>query len=189
MGITGIVLAGGLGSRMDGVDKGLMPFRGKPLIAHALARLAPQVDEILISANRNLDRYSAFGYRVLQDTQDDHPGPLAGLQRGMEAAAHPWILCVPCDAPFLPLDLVQRMMSAIKVHGARVGFAATRDKTQPVFCLCHRELLSSIAGYLEQGGRKVGEWQRREHAIQVDFDDTPDAFININTLQELETAS
>lgn len=186
MKVSGIVLAGGLGRRMGGVNKGLLPFRGKPLVAHVLERFTPQVDELLINANSDLDTYEQFGYPVIPDAVTGFAGPLAGLQRGMDAAQHSLIATVPCDSPFLPADLVSRLSVALHQHNAELAVARTGDQPHPVFCLCQRTLLPGLTAFLQNGGRKIDSWYAALHYIEVAFDDTPEAFANINTPEELE---
>ena len=144
-GITGVVLAGGLGRRMGRVDKGLQDLRGKPLVQWVIERFVPQVDELLINANANVETYARFGYRVIPDVIDGFAGPLAGLQRGMSEARHDRIATVPCDSPFLPHDLVSRLSSALEQHGADLAVAKTGEQPHPVFCLCRRRLLPGCA--------------------------------------------
>src|SRR6476469_5068234 len=136
--ITGIVLAGGQGSRMGGVDKGLQPFRGKAMVAHVLERLAPQVGTILVNANRNVEAYAAFGHRVIADEIEGFAGPLAGFERGLAHAATPLVVTAPCDSPFLPLDLVKRLHEALVRDGADLAVAKTGDQAHPVFSLMRR---------------------------------------------------
>lgn len=181
--LTGIVLAGGLARRLGGIDKGLAPFDGRPLVKRVLERLAPQVDEILISANRNIEIYESYGLRVVQDEYTGYAGPLAGLQAGLRAARHRLVLTVPCDAPLLPSDLAARLLAALGAHGIAVARAAGRN--QPVFALLQRETLPGLEAFLSGGGRKVETWQATLDRVEVDFDDEPDAFRNINTTDEL----
>ncbi len=187
MSITGIVLAGGLGRRMGGVDKGLVDFMGKSLIVHVLERLSPQVDEILINANRELDRYAALGYPVIQDDIAGFAGPLAGLHKGMSMAKHPFILTVPCDSPLLPLDLAQRLMQGLIKNNADLAVAKTGVQAHPVFCLCRKTLLKNLEAYLQSGGRKIDTWYGALKVVEVPFDDEPLAFTNINTAEELSS--
>ncbi len=185
MQVTGIVLAGGMGRRMGGVDKGLVEFRGKPLVAHVLERLRPQVEEILVNANRETARYTAFGYPVIGDAIGGYAGPLAGLHCGMRAASHPLVLTVPCDSPFLPADLVQRLRQALQAHGADLAVAKTLEQPHPVFCLARTSLLANLTRFLEEGGRKIDAWYAGLNAVEVPFDDEAGAFANINTPEEL----
>lgn len=186
-GITGIVLAGGLGRRMGRVDKGLQDLRGKPLVHWVIERFVPQVDELLINANANLETYARFGYRVIPDAIDGFAGPLAGLQRGMSEARHERIATVPCDSPFLPRDLVSRLSSALEQHGADLAVAKTGEQPHPVFCLCRKRLLPGLTAFLAGGGRKIDAWYATLRAVEVPFDDDAAAFSNINTREELRT--
>ena len=184
-GITGLVLAGGLSRRMGGVDKGLTVLRGKPMVAWVLERLAPQVEEVIINANQNVEIYRAFGPAVVSDAIGGFPGPLAGLQAGMQAARHPLILTVPCDSPFLPADLAQRLARAKSERGADLAVAKTGEQAYPVISLCGRELLPHLTDYLARGGRKVDAWYASLKVVEVGFDDEAEAFSNINTPDEL----
>ena len=183
--ITGIVLAGGQGRRMGGVDKGLKPLRGRPMVQWVLERLAPQVAEVLINANQNLDAYAAFGHRVVSDGIGGFAGPLAGLQRGLAEASHDQVVTVPCDSPFLPLDLVARLHSELERTESDLAVAKTGDQPHPVFCLCHRNLLPHLTAFLAGGGRKIDAWYAALKVVEVPFDDEVDAFSNINTREEL----
>ena len=183
--ISGVVLAGGQGRRMGGVDKGLQPLNGQPLVEHIIARLRPQVGHLVINANRNLQAYAAFGYPVLADAVPDFAGPLAGLHAALSAAQTPWVVTVPCDSPFLPVDLVFRLFSALTAASAEIAVARTGEQVHPVFCLCRRELLPHLDDYLARGERKFGRWYADLQAVEVAFDDQAQAFENINTREEL----
>jgi len=185
MKITGVVLAGGQGSRMGGVDKGLQEFRGKPMVAHALERLHPQVDEILINANRNAEAYARFGHRVIADEIEGFAGPLAGFERGLAHASGDLVVTVPCDSPFLPRDLVARLREALERNDAQVAVAKTGDQAHPVFCLMRRDVHESLRQFLASGQRKIDRWYPQLRATLVAFDDEADAFMNINTREEL----
>ena len=185
IGVTGVVLAGGQGSRMGGVDKGLQPFRGKPMVAHAIERLAPQVEALLVNANRNPDAYGKFGARVIADEIAGFAGPLAGFERGLAHATSEWVATVPCDSPFLPADLVARLRSALEAGDADLAVARTGAQPHPVFCLMRRSLHASLRDYLASGERKIDRWYRSLAVVEVAFDDEPDAFLNINTREEL----
>ena len=185
MKITGVVLAGGQGSRMGGVDKGLQEFRGKPMVAHALERLAPQVDEILINANRNTEAYARFGHRVIADEIEGFAGPLAGFERGLAHATGELVVTVPCDSPFLPRDLVARLREGLEREQADIAVAKTGDQAHPVFCLMRRGVHDSLRRFLASGQRKIDRWYPELRATLVDFDDEADAFVNINTREEL----
>ena len=187
MKITAIILAGGRGSRMGEVDKGLQLFRGMPMVAHVLERLGPQADEIIINANRNLDEYEKFGHQVVADAIDGFAGPLAGLHIGMSAATHPLVATAPCDSPFLPLDLIARLRAAMEMENADLAVAKTFDQAHPVFCLTKRELAPHLRAFLESGQRKIDKWYGSLKVVEVNFDDEEAAFANINTLEELNT--
>jgi len=183
--ISAIILAGGRATRMNGADKGLVPLQQKPLIQHVINRLAPQVDEILINANRELAQYQALGYTVLQDEVEDFLGPLAGFSLGLQHAKHDYVLTVPCDSPLLPINLAQRMMADLVKHKADIAVASSGGNTHPVFCLCKKTVLPSLTAYLEQGERRVSAWQKSQQYIEVDFSDGSEAFTNLNTLEDL----
>jgi molybdenum cofactor guanylyltransferase len=183
-GVSGIVLAGGQGRRMGGVDKGLQPLRGRPMIEWVLERLAPQVSEVIINANQNLERYGKYGHRVVSDEIGGFAGPLAGLQAGLKAAAHPLVVTVPCDSPFLPADLVSRLKNSLKEN--QLAVAKTGEQPHPVFALMKREVRESLEAFLAQGGRKIDAWYAALKVVEVSFDDEADAFRNINTLEELK---
>jgi len=187
--ITGIVLAGGQGRRMGGVDKGLVELDGKPLVAHALARLAPQVGAMLINANQNVERYAAFGLPVVQDAVGGFAGPLAGLHAGMTLAATTHVVTVPCDSPFLPHDLVSRLAAALAQEDAQLAVARTFDQPHPVFALVRRDVLPHLAAFLAGGGRKIDAWYATLRVAAVQFDDCEQAFRNINTPDELAAAA
>jgi len=184
--VSGVVLAGGQGRRMGGVDKGLQPLRGKPMAQWALERLAPQVDEILINCNQNLDAYARFGYRLVPDEIGGFAGPLAGLHASLKAAAHPLVATVPCDSPFLPVDLVSRLKSRLGENVLAV--AKTGDQPHPVFSLVRKDVLANLEAFLRSGGRKIDAWYASLASVEVSFDDEADAFRNINTLDELGKA-
>lgn len=183
--ITGVLLAGGQGRRMGGVDKGLLELRGRPMAAWVLERLGPQVDELLINANQNAERYAAFGYKVFPDEIGGFAGPLAGLHAALSRASHPLVVTAPCDSPFLPPDLVSRLKAGLDAAGADLAVAKTFDQAHPVFCLCKREVLPHLADFLESGGRKIDRWYATLKIVEVNFDDQAEAFRNINTRDEL----
>lgn len=193
--ITGLVLAGGRGSRMGGVDKGLQPLQGRLLVAHVLQRLTPQVGPLLISANRNLEQYRAFGHPVLPDADGEFNGPLAGLLAGLQACATPWLLAVPCDSPLLPMDLGARLLAAAESAGVELALPECAEapgaapRLQPVFCLLRTSLASGLADYLAQGGRRLESWMRAQSHVVVPFERPDDvrAFFNANTRDELAT--
>jgi molybdopterin-guanine dinucleotide biosynthesis protein A len=184
--VTGIVLAGGLGRRMGGVDKGLQMLRGRPMIAWVLERLAPQVGEVIINANQNRAEYERFGYRVVADEVAGFAGPLAGLHAGMKAASRPLVATVPCDSPFLPADLVERLAAALGAN--QLAVAKTGAQAHPVFALARRSLLANLQAFLAAGGRKIDAWYAPLRVVEVAFDDEAEAFRNINTREELSGA-
>ena len=184
--ITGLLLAGGQGRRMGGVDKGLQPLRGKPMALWALERLAPQVEELVINCNQNFDAYARFGYRVVRDEIGGFAGPLAGLHAGLKAASHSLVVTVPCDSPFLPSDLVERLHASL--GECELAVAKTGDQAHPVFSLVRKDVLGNLEAFLRSGGRKIDAWYASLRTVEVSFDDEADAFRNINTLEELGKA-
>ena len=196
--ITGLILAGGRGSRMGGVDKGLQNFNGIPLALHTLMRLGPQVESVMVNANRNLSAYESFGAAVWPDASADFAGPLSGFLVGLERAETPYVLTVPCDTPRLPLDLAKRLAEALVREDADIAMAAapetddhgqTQIRTQPVFCLMKIELSESLVKFTHAGGRKIDAWTAHHNTVIVPFDapgDDPLAFANVNTLNELQ---
>ena len=186
--ITGLVLAGGRGSRMGGVDKGLQSHLGMPLAMHALLRLAPQVGSVLINANRNLGAYEAMGVPVWPDSLADYAGPLAGFLTGLERCETPYLATVPCDSPLFPTDLVARLAGALEAADAEIAMAATTEngvrQVQPVFCLLRSGLVESLLAYTQSGQRKIDRWTALHRCVEVPFDD-PQAFANANTADEL----
>lgn len=190
--ITGLILAGGRGTRMGQVDKGLQPFRGMPMAMHVLLRLSPQVGEVIINANQHLAAYEAFGTQVWPDQLEGFAGPLAGLQTGLAHCETAYLVSAPCDSPFLPLDLVERLSAALLVNDADLAVATTieteagieRKQAHPVFSLMKASLLPHLSQFLHNGGRKVDAWYASLKVIEVNFKDTA-AFRNINTLNEL----
>lgn len=182
--VTGLVLAGGLARRMDGRDKGLVALQGRPLLAHVLERLAPQVDSILVNANRNQETYAAFGHRIVADVLPDYAGPLAGLHAGLAASTTPLIVTVPCDAPRLPADLVAILYAALSASDVPVAAALANGRLQPTFMLCRRDIGADLERYLAGGGRKIHAWLDEVQALAVPFADA-DGFANLNTPEEL----
>ena len=187
--ITGLVLAGGRGSRMGGVDKGLQNHLGIPLALHAMQRLSPQVGAVMISANRHLDTYASFGVPVWPDAMADYPGPLAGFLAGLEHCTTPYLVTVPCDTPNFPTDLVARLAAGLISQDAQIAIAATREaegvQLQPVFCLMASGLKDSLTEFIASGQRHVERWTALHRCATVVFDDAA-AFANANTAQELQ---
>jgi len=187
--ITGLILAGGRGARMGGVDKGLQNHLGAPLALHALLRLSPPVGEIMINANRNLGAYESMGVPVWPDTLPDYAGPLAGFLTGLERCETPYLVTVPCDSPRFPLDLVERLADGLESQQAEIALAATRegDTTQvhPVFCLMKASLMESLVRFTHGGQRKIDRWTAQHRVVEVVFADAA-AFANANTASELQ---
>lgn len=186
--ITGLILAGGRGTRMGGVDKGLRPFRGAPMALHVVMRLSPQVGSMMINANQNLGPYEGFGLPVWPDELSGFAGPLAGVQTGLIHCETDYLVTAPCDSPFLPDDLVARLADALAGNDAELAVAVTGEgdarQPHPVFSLMKSSLLPHLTAYLQQGGRKIETWYRSLRFVEVPFtDDT--GFRNINTLEEL----
>lgn len=184
MKVTGVILAGGRGARMGGADKGLVMHAGRPLIEWVIDRIRPQVDELLINANRNLDDYGRYGYRVVTDLNDDFAGPLAGMQAGLNTASHEYVLCVPCDTPALPADLAMRLVKSMEQFGCDVAVAATAEGWQPTVCLLRRELASNLATTIIGGQLRVRDWIEACSHVAVPFTDQS-AFANLNTPDSL----
>ena len=188
--VTGLILAGGQGRRMGGVDKGLQPFRGKRLIDHVFERLAAQVGGVIINANQNQDAYRTLGVRVVCDAINENDGgfagPLAGLHSGLSVSRRPYLVMVPCDSPFLPDDLVARLYAGLQSADAEVAVAKTGKWHQPVFCLVRAGVFPHLAAFLKSGGRKIDRWYGTLALAEVSFDDKEEAFSNINTSDELK---
>jgi molybdopterin-guanine dinucleotide biosynthesis protein A len=186
--ITGLILAGGRGSRMGGADKGLQNHQGAALALHALLRLGPQVGQLMINANRNLGAYESFGVPVWPDPVGEFAGPLAGFLAGLERCETPLLLTVPCDTPNFPEDLAARLAVALDAEQAELAYAVTmedgREQAHPVFCLMKGELCESLVAFLHGGGRKIDTWFAQHRAVAVRFDDAS-AFFNANTAAEL----
>lgn len=185
-GITGLILAGGAARRMGGGDKGLTELAGKPLIEHALARLAPQVDALIINANRNVARYADYGHPVVTDERQGFQGPLAGMASGIKAAETEFMVCAPCDSPLLPEDLVERLFRRLREQDAELSVAHNGERLQPVFTLMRTALASSLLAFLDGGGRKIDQWFQRHQLALADFSDQPAAFSNVNSPEELD---
>lgn len=185
--ITGLLLAGGLGRRMGGSDKGLLAFDGQPMAGRIFDRLRPQVGRFLINANRNLNIWKNYDVPVVSDVIGGFSGPLAGMHAAMTVCATPWLMTVPCDSPFIPQNLVERLMARISETGADVAVVRAAGRLQPVFALIRCTLLANLEQYLQGGGRKIEAWFSSVHSVVVDFEESA-AFININTPDELSTA-
>jgi len=190
-GIAGLILAGGQGARMNGQDKGLVALRGEPMVAHVARRLAPQVSRLIISANRHLDLYARYG-EVVRDGEADlgaWQGPLLGIAAGLSAAQQEaWLVVAPCDTPFLPTDLAARLVRAAESANAPMAYAMAGGQRHSACMALRTSLLPDLLAYLRAGDRKVGLWQARTGAVEACFDDAPDAFMNVNTPDELARA-
>ncbi len=186
MSVSAIILAGGQANRMGGAGKGLVPLQNKPLVQHIIERLTPQVNEVLVNANRELEQYQAFNLPILKDEHVDFIGPLAGFSLGLKHSQYDYLLTVPCDSPLLPKDLVSRLMKGLTEKEADIAVAKSAGHTHPVFCLMKKTFWPSLSTYLAQGERKVSAWQKSLAYIEVEFNDCSEAFVNLNTFEELE---
>ncbi|MFQ6023014.1 MAG: molybdenum cofactor guanylyltransferase MobA [Acidiferrobacterales bacterium] len=182
--ITGVVLAGGKGRRMGGVDKGLVLLNGKPMVVHVLTALRPQVGSVIINANRNRDQYAAFGCEVIPDIVGDYFGPLAGIASAMQAVDTKYILTAPCDSPLIGDDLAARLYDGLVRERAEISVAHDGERMQPVFALLQRDLLSSVVAYLEGGERKIDRWFAKHSVATVYFTDRPETFLNVNSPED-----
>lgn len=183
--ITALILAGGQATRMGGADKGLIECAGRPMIEHVLARISPCVDAVLISANRNLDRYRRYGHPVIADATTDFPGPLAGIARGLELCATHWLWVLPCDAPLVDAHLLERLLQVCRGEHVLAGVPIENSQMQPTFALLRRDALPSLQDYLAEGQRAAHAWLKRLSPARVDCDDHPEWFVNLNTPEEL----
>jgi molybdopterin-guanine dinucleotide biosynthesis protein A len=178
--ITGLVLAGGLGRRMGGEDKGLVPLAGRPMVAHVLEALRPQVGTIVVNANRNLELYAAFGHPVVADAVGGYLGPLAGVLTALQRCTTEFLVTAPCDAPLVAPDLVARLYAACTAAGADLAVASDGQRQQPVFLLLRATLAPALEAYLAGGGRKIDAWFAQLSVAEADFSDEPDTFVNVN---------
>ncbi|MFC1772697.1 molybdenum cofactor guanylyltransferase MobA [Pseudomonadota bacterium] len=183
-GTTAVILAGGMARRMGGQDKGLVEINGRPMIEYIIDALNPQVDHIMINANRNIEQYRRYGYPVVKDMMGDYFGPLVGMASGLQACDSDLILSVPCDSPFVPPVLAARLNTALIENQADISVANDSERMQPVFALIRKHLLDSLLAYLNDGGRKIDTWYAEHEMALADFSDWPDAFININTPED-----
>jgi molybdopterin-guanine dinucleotide biosynthesis protein A len=183
--VTGLVLAGGASRRMGGEDKGLAALAGRPMLEYVLDALRPQVGSIMVSANRNRDRYSAYGSPVVTDALENYPGPLAGVSSALQHLATDYLLVVPCDAPLLAPDLAPRLHAACVAAGAEAAVASDGRRVQPVFLLLRATVAPGLRSYLAAGGRAVDAWLTQLRHVQVEFSDEPDCFVNVNEPAEL----
>lgn len=184
--ITGVILAGGQARRMGGQDKGLIEISGKAMIEHVITALQPQVNNIIINANRNHDIYAKYGIPVIADNYEGFNGPLAGMASCMKVIDTEYMITTPCDSPFVPDDLVTRMYTALQEKQADISVADSGDRIQPVFCLLKCTLLESLLAYLDSGERKIDRWFQQHVMTRVDFSDKPETFINVNTPEDIK---
>jgi len=181
--ITAIILAGGKGRRLGGQDKGLVEYQGKPLIQHVLDKITPQVDSVMINANRNHESYATFGYEIISDDLSDFQGPLAGFAIAMQASKTDFILTMPCDGPHLPDDYVERLSTATK-DNKTIVVAHDGKRLQPVHALIPASLIDSLLKFLESGDRKIDRWYAQNEMVTADFSDQPNVFFNVNTEEQ-----
>ncbi len=187
--ITGCILAGGIGRRLGGIDKGLVSLAGRPLIAHVIERFAPQVGHLMLSVNRNHDIYRQYCPRLVNDTVSDAAGPLAGIAAALQAVDTAWLAIVPCDCPFLPVTLVASLRDALASHDAEIAVARTADGLQPVFAVIASRLAPSLLDFLANGDRKTDAWYARHKLVEVDCESERSGFMNINTPADLAAAA
>ncbi len=187
--ITGLILAGGLARRMGGTDKGLVVLEGRPMIAYIIDALSPQVDSILINANRNISTYKEYGYPVISDELEDFQGPLAGMASGLKHCKTDYIATVPCDGPVLPDNYADILMQASIQASSPISVAFDGNRLQPVYALIHRDLLSDLNHYLGAGERKIDRWYDKHQFAKADFSSHLEMFTNINTPEDLQAAS
>lgn len=184
--VAGLILAGGRARRMGGEDKGLIALAGRPMVEHVLERFEPQVDEVLINANRNSEHYGRYGHRVVADVIGDYSGPLAGMLTAMLTVDQPWLAVVPCDSPLLPTDLVERLFRSVQAESADIAVAHDGHRLQPVIALLNCSLRPDLRTFLDHGGRKIDTWYAQHRMVATDLSDHPEAFVNINTPDERE---
>lgn len=187
--VSGVILAGGQSRRMDGIDKGLIELHGRPMIEWVMQRFAPQTRELLISANRSLQRYREYGHPVLNDEQAGYPGPLAGMLRALREAEQPLLATAPCDSPFLPTDLVERLYQALEADDADISVAHDGERVQPVFALMRVRLADHLQDYLAGGERKIDRWYSHHRMVTADFSDVAEAFYNVNSPEQRQRAA
>lgn len=184
--ITGVILAGGQARRMQGQDKGLVLLKNKPLIEYVIDILKPQLGMLLINANRNHRQYSEYGFDIVSDELSGYCGPLAGMASALNKTETKYMLTAPCDSPFMPDDLVQRLATALETAGADISVAHNGERMQPVFCLMKKKLMPSMNDFLSNGERKIDKWFN-QHALAIaDFSDIPKTFDNLNTLEDIK---
>jgi len=184
--ITAVVLAGGQGQRMGGMDKGWVNFQGRPMIHHVLEQISPQVQSVLINANRSLEEYQSLGHQVVEDIEQGYHGPLMGMLTGLTHAKTDWVLFVPCDIPLLPKDVVEKLNEAVAKNDVDVAVVHDGERLQPVISLMRRSLLPSLDAWLAEGKRKIDRWYMQHRMVVVPFDSPEEDFMNLNTQQEVQ---
>ena len=182
--VTAVILAGGKGRRMEGEDKGLVELAGRPLVEYVIEATGPQVEAIMLNANRNQQRYARYGYPVISDALEDYQGPLAGFLSALHNAATSHVVTLPCDGPFIAGDLVERLMTALNTHDADIAVAHDGERMQPVYSLIPTRLSSSLKAFLDTGERKIDRWYAQLRVALADFSDCADTFRNINTAEQ-----
>ncbi len=187
--ITGLILAGGLARRMGGTDKGLVTLEGRPMISYIIDALRPQVHSLLINANRNISTYEEYGYAVISDDIEDFQGPLAGMASGLRHCQTEYIATVPCDGPFLPDNYIQTLEQAALQADSKISVGFDGKRLQPVYALIHSDLLADLIDYLASGERKIDRWYDKHGYAKADFSSCPEMFTNINTPDDLKSAS
>jgi len=186
--ITGVILAGGQARRMDGQDKGLIMLNDKPMIEYIIDAFKPQASKLIINANRNHELYSKYGLDIVADELSGFCGPLAGMASALQTIEDNYMVTVPCDTPFIPIDLVQRLTNALKNESAEISVAHNGDRIQPVFCMINKSLQQSLNDYLASGERKIYRWFEQHNYAIADFSDVPETFDNINTPEDIQNA-
>jgi molybdenum cofactor guanylyltransferase len=187
--VTAVILAGGMGRRMGGKDKGLVAYKNGTLVEHVIAGISQQTDNILINANRNTERYAEFGYPIVEDSLSDFQGPLAGFYSAMGVAKTKYILTLPCDGPFVVNDYLATMVDAINTNNSEIAIASDGERMQPVYALLPVNLRSSLEQFLMEGERKIDRWYKRHQFTLVEFDETSRLFTNINTPEDIQEFS
>lgn len=182
--VTAVILAGGKGRRMDGKDKGLVELANRPLIEYVIDAIKSQVETIILNANRNQGQYSQYGYPVISDALLDYQGPLAGFISALKSSTTSHIVTLPCDGPFLPKDLVERLVLALADSEAEIAVAHDGDRMQPVYSLIPTTLINSLSSFLDTGERKIDLWYKQHRVALPDFSDCPEKFRNINTAEQ-----
>ena len=184
--ITGVILAGGQARRMQGQDKGLVLLNNKPMIEYVIDILKPQVATLLINANRNHEKYSEYGFDIVSDELSGYCGPLAGMASALNNTNTSYMITVPCDSPFIPDDLVQRLTAALASEDADISVAHNGERLQPVFCLIKKDLMSSMNEFLSNDERKIDKWFNQHKLAIADFSDIPQTFDNLNTFEDIK---